>query len=118
VLLAVKERLPKLYAFPKSAYSKPSILFFDSFTLMSDKESQQGHPMGPLFFSNTIHLLLVSLKSELTFCYLDDLTLDGHQSKVAEAVRKVDELGLQMGLELKVSRFKLIADGSVVKYVH
>jgi len=59
MLLAVKERLPKLYAFCLSAYSQPLILYFGSFTLMSDEGPQQGDPMGPLLFSNAIHPLLV-----------------------------------------------------------
>jgi len=60
---------------------------------MFNEGPQQGDPMGPLLFSNAIHPLLASLKSELTLGYLNDLTLGGHQSKVAEAVQKVDELG-------------------------
>ena len=113
MLLAVKERLPKLYAFALSSYSQPSILYFGSFTLMSDEGPQQGDPMGPLLFSNTIQSLRVSLKSELTLSYLDDLTLGGHQSKVADPVHKVDELGRKLGLELNVSKCELIADESI-----
>jgi len=90
------------------------ILYFGSSTLMSDEGPQLGDPMGPLLFSSAIHPLLASLKSELTLGYLDDLTLGGHQSKVSEAVHKVDELGRQLGLELNVSKCELIAAESVV----
>ena len=47
---------------------------------------QQGDPLGPLMFSNTVQPLLVSLTSELTLGYLDDLTLGGLPSQVAKDI--------------------------------
>ena len=60
MLLAVKDRLPELYAFSLSAYLQPSCLYYGPFKLMSNEGPQQGDPMGPLLFSNTIQPLLKS----------------------------------------------------------
>jgi len=48
---------------------------------MSSEEPQQGDPLGPLLFSNTVQLLLPSL--ELVLGFLDDFSLGGHQNQVA-----------------------------------
>jgi hypothetical protein len=42
MLLAIKDRLPELYAFCFSAYAQPSVLFYGPFTLMSSEGPQQG----------------------------------------------------------------------------
>ena len=80
MLLAVKDRLPELYAFSLSAYSQPSCLYYGPFKLTPNEGPQQGDPIGPLLLSNTIQPLLESLESELPLGYLDDLTLGGPQS--------------------------------------
>jgi len=75
MLLAIRERLPELYAYCFSAYAKPSILFHGPFTLSSEEGPQQGDPLGPLLFSNCIHPMLKSMESMLKCGYLDDVTL-------------------------------------------
>jgi len=100
MLLAVKERLPKLYTFCLSAYSQTSILHFGSFSLMSDEGPQQGDPMGPLLFSKAIHPLLASLKSELTLVYLDDLTLGVTRVKLLRPFTRLMSLDVSWILNL------------------
>lgn len=85
MLLAIKDRLPELYAYSYSAYSQPSTLFYGPYTVQSSEGPQQGDPLGPLMFCNAVQPLLESLGSELTVGYLDDLTLGGLQSQVAKA---------------------------------
>jgi hypothetical protein len=109
MLLAVKERLPELYSYCRSAYSSPTQLFYGRFTLTSGEGPQQGDPLGPLLFCNTEQPLLDSLGSELTLGFLDDLTLGGEQNVVAEDVARIDEVGRGMGLVLNVSKCELIA---------
>ena len=110
MLLAIKERLPELYAYSFSAYSQPSILYYGQFSLLSNEGPQQGDPLGPLSFSNTVHPLLESMVSDLTLGYLDDVTLGGQQGQVAKDVNRVIEVGHKMGLILNVSKCELIAD--------
>ena len=114
MFLAVKDRLPELYAFSFSAYSQPSNLYYGPYTLMSNEGPQQGDPIGPLLFSNTIHPLLESLESELPLGYLDDLTLGGPQSVVAADVLRVSEISRTMGLALNVSKCELITHPNTV----
>ena len=110
MLLAIRDRLPELYAYSLSAYSQPSILFYGPFTVLSSEGPQQGDPLGPLTFSNTVHPLLDSMEAALTLGYLDDLTLGGDQNQVARDVQRVIEEGRSMGLVLNISKCELITD--------
>ena len=108
MLLATRDRLPELYGYCLSAYSEPSILFYGQYSVMSNEGPQQGDPIGPLLFCNTVHPLLESLESDLLIGYLDDLTLGGAQSVVARDVERVIESGHSMGLDLNVGKCELI----------
>ena len=79
---------------------------------MSNEGPQQGDPIGPLLFSNTIHPLLESLESEVPLGYLDDLMLGDPQSVVAADVWRVSEVGRMMGLN--VSKCELITHPNTV----
>jgi len=114
MLMAIHDRLPELYAFIFSAYSQPSNLYFDKQTLYSNEGTQQGDPIGPLLFSNTIQPLLLSLVSDVTMGYLDDLTLAGTQEQVGDDVQRVRDVGESMGLTLNTSKCELIANPGTV----
>jgi len=63
--------------------------------------TQQGDPLGPLLFSNTIQPLLNRLSSNLQLGYLDDLiTLGGPIDSVCRDVAEIREAGAEMGLVL------------------
>ena len=68
---------------------------------------QQGDPLGPLFFANTIQPLLCSLQSELNLGYLNDLTLGGPVDSVASDVAQIARTGGDMGLLLNTSKCEL-----------
>ena len=108
MLLAMRDRLPELYAYSFSAYSQPSILYYGRFTLLSNEGPQQGDPLGPLSFSNTVHPLLESMVSDLTLGYLDDVTLGGDQGHVVKDVHRVIEVGHKMGLTLMLANVNLL----------
>src|SRR5688572_12351369 len=114
MLSAIRDRLPELYPFLFSAYASPSILHYGSYTIFSNEGPQQGNPLGSLLFSSTIHPLLLSLQSEITVRYLDDLTLAGGQDIVTEDVQRIVGAGSELGIFLNVSKCELIANTDVV----
>ena len=87
MLSAVHSRIPDLYSYCCSAYSQPSVLFYGSHTVLSQEGPQQGDPLGPLLFCNTIHPLLSSLKSDLKLGYMDDVSLGGPVDRVKVKVK-------------------------------
>jgi hypothetical protein len=114
MLMAVRERMPEIYPFVFASYSVSSSLLFGSKVVLSNEGPQQGDPIGPLLFCNTIHPLLESLKSELTIGYLDDMTLAGDQTTVAEDVQHIMTEGARMGLLLNVSKCEIITHKQTV----
>lgn len=109
MLFSVYNRIPELYAYCRSAYSQSSCLFFGPYIVFSEEGAQQGDPIGPLLFSNTIHPVLSSLEASLNLGYLDDVTLGGTINTVASDVAKIIEAGTEIGLSLNVSKCELIA---------
>ena len=104
MLFSVYNRIPELYAYCRSAYSQSSCLFFGPYIVFSEEGAQQGDPIGPLLFSNTIHPVLSSLEASLNLGYLDDVTLGGTVKTVASDVAKIIEAGTEIGLSLNVSK--------------
>ena len=109
MLSSVLIRIPELYAYCRSSYGQPSFLFFGLYTVSSQECAQQGDPLGPLLFSNTIHPMLSSLQAELKLGYLDDITLGGPVEIVAFDVAEIMRIGAEIGLSLNVSKCELIA---------
>ena len=108
MLLSVHNRIPEIYPYCYSAYSEPSILFHGPYVISSQTGPQQGDPIGPLLFCNTIHPLITSLKSDLNLGYLDDESLGGPVDTVAADVGRIVEVGRAMGLHLNTSKCELI----------
>ena len=100
MLNAVLSTIPELYPYCYSAYSKASLLKYDNFTLLSQTGPQQGDPLGPLLFCLAIHPILENLSSTLCIGFLDDLTIGGNVSVVAQDVdfisHEANKLGQQM----------------------
>jgi len=100
MLSTVHSRIPDLYSYCCSAYSPPSVLFYGSHTVLSQEGPQQGDPLGPLLFCNTIRPLLSSLKSDLKLGYLDDISLGGPVDRVVSDIIQISKVGCSMGLTL------------------
>ena len=83
-----------------SAYNQPSVLFSGQYTVQSQEGAQQGDPIGPLFFCNTIHPLLSSLHCNLNIGYSGDVALGDHLDVVASDVAEIMRIGAEMGLSL------------------
>ena len=64
---AVQSFVPIVYPFIHSAYSSPSMLFWEDKTIDSAEGVQQGDLLGPLLFCLTLHQLCGHLKSELPY---------------------------------------------------
>jgi len=109
MLNAVADRMPEIYAFCHSAYSQSSTLFYGPFCVSSQVGPQQGDPVGPLLFSNTVQPLLLSLESPLNLGYLGDFTLGGPAAVVARDVSKIVMIGGELGLSLNVSKCEVIS---------
>jgi len=75
MLLSVASTVPGIYRFYHLAYSQPSVLRFDTRTILSEEGPHQGDPLGPLLFCVSIHPDLQRLQSELVAGFMDDLTL-------------------------------------------
>jgi len=99
MLSSVHDRIPELYPYYYSAYSQASCLFFGQYIILSGQGPQQGDPIGPLLFSNTLHPTLSSLKASLNLGYLDDITLGDTQTVVAADVKEVTEKGLSLNVD-------------------
>ena len=112
MLYSVRNRIPEIYPYCYSAYSQPSILFHGQYTTSSEEGPQQGDPMGPLLFCNTIQPLLSSLDSDLKLGFLDDVSLGGPVDTVAADVARIAKVGDDMSLLLNTSKCELIAHQS------
>jgi len=76
MLNAVADRMPEIYAFCHSAYTvNHPPCFVVQFVFFSLVGRQQGNPVGPLLFCNTVQPLLNSMESVLTLGFLNDFTL-------------------------------------------
>jgi hypothetical protein len=109
MLDAVKQRVPGIYKFCHLSYNQPSVLVYADRTILSQEGPQQGDPLGPVQFCNTIHPMLQSLDSELKEGYMDDLTLGGPESQVARDVETVKRRGEEIGLRLNEKKCEFIS---------
>jgi hypothetical protein len=107
-LNALLEKAPGIYKFCHLSYSKPSVLVYNGHTIQSRERSQQGDPLGALLYRCTIQQLLLSLVSELTLGYMDDVTLDGPVSQLAQDVDTIRRKGKEVGLQLNDKKCELI----------
>ena len=76
---------------------------------MFEEGPQQGDPIGPILFSNTLHRVLSSLQAELNIGYLDDVTLGGPVETVASDIAEIVNAGSKIGLSLNAAKCALIA---------
>jgi len=104
IIIITHIRIPEIYAYCHSAYSQSSILFHGPYTVSSQDRPQQGDPVGPLLFCNTIQPMLSSLESELNLGYPDDVSLGGPVGTVAADIARIAKEGAEMGQHLNASK--------------
>ena len=61
MLKSIADRVPELLPYCYSAYANLSVLYFGQYIIMSQEGPQQGDPLDPLLFCNTIQPMLESL---------------------------------------------------------
>src|SRR6218665_735573 len=109
MLSSVDEILPKLAAYCHVAYGEATSLQFGKFTVLSQEDSKQGDPLGPLLFCLPLQPILTRLLSPLASEYLDDITLGGDSEVVEADVDLIEGECLRLGLVLNRSKCELIA---------
>jgi hypothetical protein len=113
MLEGVAQRIPGIYKFCHLCYSQPSLLLYAGRIILSQEGPQQGDPLSASLFCNTEQPLLLSLTSELTEGYMDDLTLGGPEDVVARDVATVRQKGEEIGLRLNEKKCEFISRSGV-----
>ena len=108
MLQSVIDQIPEIYKFCHLSYSKPSILKFGKFTVLSQVGPQQGDPLGALLYCLPTHKILTNLQSELVAGYMDDLTLGAPEDTLASDIDHIRREGEAIGLQLNTAKCELI----------
>ena len=108
LLEAVAKYLPDLLPFASSSYTSHSLLTFGVHRLSSEMGTQQGDPLGPLYFCLVVHSLLTSMKSELSIGYLDDFSLGGEAGVVADDFVELEARARELGLTINRAKCEVI----------
>jgi len=112
MLRSVAEQVPGIYKFCYLSYSQPSILKYETRTILSQEGPHQGDPLGPLLFCLSIHPDLVRLQSELVAGFMDDLTLGGPADTVAADIDAIRAREEHTGLRINTSKSEIISRGA------
>ena len=77
---------------------------------------RQGDPLASLEFCCSIHPLLKRLVAELRLGFMNDITLAGKSSTVAQDISFIKEAGAQLGLRLNVSKCEIISKNTTKQF--
>ena len=114
MLRSVAEKVPSIYRFCHLSYSQPSILKYETRTILSQEGPHQGDPLGPLLVCLSIHPDLEWLKSELIAGFMDDLTLGGPANTVAADIDHIRGREAFTGLQINASKCEIISHETVM----
>ena len=110
MLKTIADQIRGLYRFCWLSYGHATALRFGDSTIWSEEGPQHGDPLGPLLFCLTVQPLLQSLSSELALAYMDDFTLGGRKSTVADDINIITTVGPSYGLHLNISKCEAISN--------
>lgn len=109
VLRAAKEHLPNLFPFVWASYSSDSTLTFGDYNIKSQCGVQQGDPLGPALFANTIHEAINdTVNNDINVWYLDDGCIGGSPTQVLELVKKIRSDLALLGLDINPAKCELL----------
>ena len=107
----VRQRIPGLARFAYACYAQASFLLYGDFVLRSSQGTQQGDPLGGLFFALGLHPIITRVdqqsKLNLHVWYFDDGRLDGPVAQVTKAFGILSSDLPSIGLNLKLAKCKL-----------
>ncbi len=111
-LAEVRSKIPGLARFAYACYAQRSFLFYGDYVLISSQGTQQGDPLGGLFFALGLHPVIKKVHDRvpgllLHVWFFDDGRLDGPVWSVLAAwgILRADLPGI--GLQLKLQKCKL-----------
>ena len=107
ILEAVAQHLPDLLPYASSSFSEHSVLQFGEFSVLSQEGAQQGDPLGPLYFCLAVHELLSELLSPIVLGYMDDVSLGGDATVVADDFDYLEHNAAKLGLTLNRSKCEI-----------
>ena len=101
----VRARIPSMAAWMECCYGAQPFLHLGDRTILSCCGVQQGDPLGPLGFSQTLHPIIEKIQEQvpglmINAWYLDNGTLCGSANDLCAALRIIEEDGPARGLHL------------------
>ena len=108
ILCAIKTNFPELFNFAVSTYEEITNLRFGDYSISSQEGTQQGDPLGPLYFCMSIQPILSKLACEFVTGYLDDISLGGDVDIAIDDFIFLESEAGKLGLKLNRSKCEVI----------
>jgi hypothetical protein len=102
--------MPEWFPFTYSCYLGQSFLQFGQYTLLLDEGTQQGDPLGPLFFYLTVVTLVKQTRSQCSIWYMDDGALGDNVYTLLRDFRMLLDESTKFGLSINIAKCEIITD--------
>ena len=114
---------PELLPWASWCYSQHPILWHPLGRLRSEQGVQQGDPLGPLYFSLVLNILVSKITSsgvcaDLSYhaWYLDDGVLAGPRSAVLRALTIIQDQGPSLGLIINIPKCEIFSRSDISSF--
>ena len=114
---------PELLPWASWCYSQHPILWHPLGRLRSEQGVQQGDPLGPLFFSLVLNILVSKITSsgvcaDLSYhaWYLDDGVIAGPRSAVLRALTIIQDQGPSLGLIINIPKCEIFSRSDISSF--